>query len=386
VAQRREPPRSDPRLARAAADLVRVTPPDGRPSNEVVQAALWLNGIVEPPPHLILASMTSGPGGEQAMLAELRTQLPRALSQGRYRRVGAAARPLKDETLVIVALQETGIELEPVARSIFALPWLGHTLVGTTDNDYEGPLDHIEPSDADVHYLLDAVNEFFGRALTPADLTGAFAGVRPLISTGDPKKSVDISRKAELYETSSGMITITGGKLTTWRRMAKMTVDRIVEREARDAPCRTNEIPLGQAIAVQELQRVEGVPEESYAALASRYGHAAHDVLALAGARGELAQPIVDGLPDLLAEVALAARREQALSIGDALLRRTRLGLLAARELAGPVADGSSPAADGPVARVADVLAGELGWDVARKDAELEAFAREASAEGIVRS
>jgi glycerol-3-phosphate dehydrogenase len=258
-------------------------------------------------------------------------------------------------------------------RSIFALPWLGHTLVGTTDNDYEGPLDHIEPSDADVHYLLDAVNEFFGRALTPADLTGAFAGVRPLISTGDPKKSVDISRKAELYETSSGMITITGGKLTTWRRMAKM-------------PCRTHEIPLGQAIAVQELPRVEGVPEESYAALASRYGHAAHDVLALAGARGELAQPIVDGLPDLLAEVALAARREQALSIGDALLRRTRLGLLAARELAGPVAYGSSPAADGPVARVADVLAGELGWNAARKNDELEAFAREASAEGIVRS
>jgi glycerol-3-phosphate dehydrogenase len=271
-------------------------------------------------------------------------------------------------------------------RSIFALPWLGHTLVGTTDNDYEGPLDHIEPSDADVHYLLDAVNEFFGRELTPADLTGAFAGVRPLISTGDPKKSVDISRKAELYETSSGMITITGGKLTTWRRMAKMTVDRIVEREARDAPCRTHEIPLGQAIGVQELPRVEGVPEESYAALAARYGHAAHDVLALAAARGELAQPIVDGLPDLLAEVALAARREQALSIGDALLRRTRLGLLAARELSGPAADGSRPAADGPVARVADVLAGELGWDVARKDDELEAFAREASAEGIVRS
>ena len=86
--------------------------------------------------------------------------------------------------------------------------------------------------------------------------------MRPLISTGDPKKSVDISRKAELYETSSGMITITGGKLTTWRRMAKMTVDRLVEREARDAPCRTHEIPLGQAIAVEELPRVEGVPED----------------------------------------------------------------------------------------------------------------------------
>ncbi len=220
-------------------------------------------------------------------------------------------------------------------RSIFALPWLGHTLVGTTDNDYEGSLDHIEPSADDVDYLLDAVNGFFATSLGPGDLTGAFAGVRPLISTGDPKKSVDISRKAELYETSSGMITITGGKLTTWRRMAKMTVDRIVERDARDAPCRTHEIPLGQAISADELPRVEGVPGASYEALAARYGHAAHEVLALAAGRngdarqrraspgfgrGELAQPIVPGLPDLLAEVVLAARHEQARSIGDVML------------------------------------------------------------------
>jgi glycerol-3-phosphate dehydrogenase len=263
-------------------------------------------------------------------------------------------------------------------RSIFALPWLGHTLVGTTDNDYEGPLEHVEPSGEDVDYLLAAVNEFFGSALAPQDLTGAFAGVRPLISTGDPKKSVDISRKAELYETSSGMITITGGKLTTWRRMAKMTVDRLVEREARDAPCRTREIPLGQAIAVDELPRVEGVPEHSYPALASRYGHAAHEVLALAAERGELAQPIVARLPDLLAEVTLAARREQARSIGDVLFRRTRLGLLAAHELSG---DGDGRG--GPVARVADILAGELGWDAARARLEIERFAQEARAEGL---
>ncbi len=264
-------------------------------------------------------------------------------------------------------------------RSIFALPWLGHTLVGTTDNDYEGSLEHVEPSAEDVDYLLAAVNEFFGSSLGADDLTGAFAGVRPLISTGDPKKSVDISRKAELYETSSGMITITGGKLTTWRRMAKMTVDRLVEREARDAPCRTREIPLGQAIAVEELTPVEGVPEQSYAALASRYGHAAHDVLALAAERGELAQPIVAGLPDLLAEVALAARREQARSIGDVLLRRTRLGLLAARELS--VAD---PAGASPVQRVADVLGGELGWDAVRVQQEIALFAEEALAEGLL--
>jgi glycerol-3-phosphate dehydrogenase len=263
-------------------------------------------------------------------------------------------------------------------RSIFALPWLGHTLVGTTDNDYEGSLAHVEPSGEDIDYLLAAVNDFFGSSFAPGDLTGAFAGVRPLISTGDPKKSVDISRKAELYETSSGMITITGGKLTTWRRMAKMTVDRLVEREARDAPCRTREIPLGQAIAVEELTPVEGVPEQSYPALASRYGHAAHEVLALAAERGELAQPIVPGLPDLLAEVAQAARHEQARSIGDVLLRRTRLGLLAARELTG---DGQGAVA---VQRVADVLAGELGWDAARMRQEIERFADEARAEGLL--
>jgi glycerol-3-phosphate dehydrogenase len=272
-------------------------------------------------------------------------------------------------------------------RSIFALPWLGRTLVGTTDADYEGPLDHVMPSAEDIEYLLAAINDFFGTGLAATQLTGAFAGVRPLISTGDPKKSVDISRKAELYETSSGMITITGGKLTTWRRMAKSTVDRLVEREARDTPCRTQEIPLGQAISVEELPTVEGVPAESYAALAARYGHAAHDVLALAAERGELAQPIIAGLPDLLAEAALAARLEQARSIGDVLLRRTRLGLLAAPELLG---DGGRPAdgADGtaPVRRVAAVLAKELGWSQERTAREVERFEREARAEGLLGS
>jgi glycerol-3-phosphate dehydrogenase len=267
-------------------------------------------------------------------------------------------------------------------RSIFALPWLGHTLVGTTDNDYEGPLERIEPSRDDVDYLLEAVNTFFGSEIRPGRLTGAFAGVRPLISTGDTKKSVDISRKAELYETSSGMITITGGKLTTWRRMARMTVDRLVEREARDAACRTHEIPLGQAIAAHELPRVEGVPEASYAALAARYGHAAHDVLAIAGERGELAQPIVPGCPDLLAEAALAARREQARSIGDVLLRRTRLGLLQARAL-GATPGGAAPAG-APVELVGGVLARELGWEEARLCLEFERFAEEARQEGIV--
>jgi glycerol-3-phosphate dehydrogenase len=264
-------------------------------------------------------------------------------------------------------------------RSIFALPWLGRTLVGTTDNDYDGALEHIRPSGEDVDYLLAAVNEFFATDLGRGDLTGAYAGVRPLISTGDSKKSVDISRKAELYETSSGMITITGGKLTTWRRMAKMAVDRLIEREARDAPCRTAEIPLGAAVSVDELQSVAGVSEPARAALAGRYGYGAHEVLALAAERPELAEPIVPGLPDLMAEVVIAARGEQARSVGDVLLRRTRLGLIAARELLSEGAERGSP-----VASVAALLGGELGWSEQRVAEEAERFLWEARLEGIL--
>ncbi|HEX4033449.1 MAG TPA: glycerol-3-phosphate dehydrogenase/oxidase [Solirubrobacteraceae bacterium] len=259
-------------------------------------------------------------------------------------------------------------------RTIFALPWLGQTLVGTTDNDYDGDLTHVLPSGDDVEYLLAAVNEFFATDLGPQAIAGAFAGVRPLISGTDSKSSVDISRKAELYETSSGMITITGGKLTTWRRMAKQTVDRLVEREARDAPCRTQEIPLGQQIEPDELPRVAEIPDEAFVALAARYGHQARDVLRIASEHAYLAAPIVAGFPDLLAEAVHAARREQARGIADVLLRRTRLGLLAAREAS----------AQETLEPLAAALGEELGWDGARRAAEIASFRAEAEAEGIV--
>jgi glycerol-3-phosphate dehydrogenase len=261
-------------------------------------------------------------------------------------------------------------------RRIFVLPWLGQTLIGTTDNDYEGDIDHVRPAEDDVAYLLEAVNEFFATDLVAEDVAGAYAGVRPLISTGDPKKSVDISRKAELYETSSGLVTITGGKLTTWRRMAKMTVDRLVEREGREAPCRTGEIPLGMPVDANELTRVEGVEEDAYEQLAGRYGFAAHEVLRTAAERGELAQPILPGMPDLLAEAAFSARREQARSVSDVLLRRTRLGLTAARRLCAPGEQAPE--------RVARALGAELGWDEARCAAEADRFRADAVAEGLV--
>jgi glycerol-3-phosphate dehydrogenase len=258
-------------------------------------------------------------------------------------------------------------------RMIFSLPWYGRTLVGTTDNDFDGDISHPHPAGDDVEYLLEAINEFFGTRLGQSDIVGAYAGVRPLISSGDPRKSVDISRKAELYETSSGMLTITGGKLTTWRRMAKQTVDRLVEREGREAPCHTAEIPLGMTARPEDLAAPGGIGQDSLDQLAFRYGHAARKVLDLVRADPKLGEPIVPGRPDLLAEVVVAARYEQAREVADVLLRRTRLGLTAASQLR-----------DAASARpVADVLGSELGWSRRRAKQEAEAWPAVAAAEGI---
>jgi glycerol-3-phosphate dehydrogenase len=258
-------------------------------------------------------------------------------------------------------------------RMIFSLPWYGRTLIGTTDNDFEGDITHPRPAESDVEYLLDAVNEFFATSLTESDVVGAYAGVRPLISTGDPRKSVDISRKAELYETSSGMLTITGGKLTTWRRMAKQTVDRMVERQGREARCHTAEIPLGMEARPKDLAAPDGVGEDSLAQLAFRYGHASRAVLDLVREDSRLGEPIVPGRPDLLAEVVIAARREQARSVADVLLRRTRLGILAAPQLRDAAA----------VRPVAELLGDELGWTRRQVKREAEAWPEAAAAEGV---
>src|SRR6185295_3356291 len=119
-----------------------------------------------------------------------------APSRGTHVTVSGDALPLNDAACIVPAGED---------RTIFALPWYGRVLVGTTDRDYEGDLVHVEPSSDDIEYLLGAINGFFAVDIGRDEITGAYAGVRPLISTGDPRKSVDISRKAELYETSSGL-------------------------------------------------------------------------------------------------------------------------------------------------------------------------------------
>jgi glycerol-3-phosphate dehydrogenase len=258
-------------------------------------------------------------------------------------------------------------------RSIFALPWYGRTLVGTTDVDHDDGIEQVSPTGEDLGYLLDSLNDFAGTSLTDSDIVGAYAGVRPLISTGDPRKSVDISRRAELYETSSGMLTITGGKLTTWRRMAKQTVDRIVERSGRHARCQTAAIPLGMEIDPGQLKAPAEVSEDSLRQLAFRYGHAARKVLKVLDDEPELARPILPGMPDLMAEIAFAADFEQTRNLDDAMLRRTRLGLTAASSLDSAEA----------VAEVAAVMGGRLGWSKAEELRQRDSWVQTVRDEGL---
>ena len=198
--------------------------------------------------------------------------------------------------------------------------------------------------------------------------------MRPLISSGDPRKSVDISRKAELYETSSGMLTITGGKLTTWRRMAKQTVDRLVEREGREAPCHTAEIPLGMEARPEDLRAPEGVGEEAVAQLAFRYGHAA--------AQGAAPRPRgrEAGAADRPRPPRPAGRGRRS---PPATSRRARSPTCCC----GAPGWGSwrrrSCATPARVRPVAEVLGAELGWSRRRVKQEAEAWPEAAAAEGI---
>ena len=220
-------------------------------------------------------------------------------------------------------------------RTIFALPWYGRTLVGTTDNDYDGDIDHPQPGGDDVDYLLDAVNDFFGTAL------GAVRPGRRLRRGA----AADLDRRPEevgRHLAQGRALRDLLGDADDHRRQAHhLAADGEADRRppgrargprgalphGRD-PARDGGAAGGPRGARRESGRRRSTQ------LAFRYGHAARAVLDLArGARRSWRAPIVPGRPDLLAEVVIAARHEQARSVADVLLRRTRLGLLAAPQL-----------------------------------------------------
>ncbi len=243
-------------------------------------------------------------------------------------------------------------------RSIFVVSWPETDLVylGTTDTDYTGPLDDPACTPEDVDYLLDAANAITTSHLTRADVTGVWAGLRPLLAPPAKgghvsERTADLSRRHTVSTSGHGVVTVTGGKLTTYRKMAQDTVDVVVSRlgeSPRRRRCVTKSLPLMGATTKTRDPVTLAQPN---ARLLARYGTASPDVLALADGRPELLDPVVAGLPYTGAEVLYAAREEMAGTLDDVLSRRTRATIQRAQ-----------PTMDAATA-VAGLIAPDMGWD-----------------------
>jgi glycerol-3-phosphate dehydrogenase len=277
--------------------------------------------------------------------------------------------PLKDAAVLLPSKQGDG-------RSMFAIPWGAQTILGTTDTPYDGGLDDLSITAEDLDYVLDAGNAVFRQQLTPEDVQGAWAGVRPLLKQQGSSSMSDMSRRHLLSEGKGGLLTITGGKLTTYRRMAKDVVDRIVARDGRKARCRTGHIPLSGTRPVDTVVRevaaaakVLGLDDDIAPSLVRQCGETAQHVLSLVAADPLLGQRLSPAAPHIAAEVVHAARSEGASTLDDVLSRRTRLSLRA-RDAALPCA---------PLA--ASLLARELRRDDAWAQAQVGAYLEAVRAE-----
>jgi glycerol-3-phosphate dehydrogenase len=249
-------------------------------------------------------------------------------------------------------------------RSIFVVPWGDKAYLGTTDTDYDGPLDDPRCTAEDVAYILKAVNTFVTQPLTEADVLGTWAGLRPLVKNEKSVRTADLSRRHSVLISDGGLVTITGGKLTTYRKMAEDAVDTVVGRLGIKArKVRTKKLALRGAEGLAAVQEPEaaarlGIEQTVLDHLVARFGSEARTIAAMVEADPLLARPLVPGLPYIRAEAVFAARYEMARTLEDVLSRRTRALLLDA---------GATTVAAFDVARL---LASELGWsedDVARQ-------------------
>jgi len=273
-------------------------------------------------------------------------------------------------------------------RSIFVVSWGDQVYLGTTDTHYEGPLDDPSCLPEDVDYILGAANAITTKPLGRADITGLWTGLRPLLAPVEGKhapseRTADLSRRHTVTTSASGVVTVTGGKLTTYRKMAEDTVDTVAAALGRRSlRCVTKDLHLRGAghsarvtaefhspAAGSGTQRRPDGATATATHLAGRYGSETPDVLALADERPELLDPLVRGLLYLEVEALYAVRHEMAGSVSDVLDRRTRASLRDAR--------GAAAAAR----RVAELIGPDLGWDQRRMEAEAEAYAEERRAE-----
>lgn len=266
-----------------------------------------------------------------------------APSQGAH--VVLDRRFLPGEAAVLVPRTDDG-------RVLFAIPWHDRVLVGTTDTAVASPSLEPRPLREEVDFLLGHAGRYLADAPAAADVRSAFAGLRPLLAAPRGNaRTATLSREHAAVVSSSGLVTITGGKWTTYRRMAETAVDlaaRVAGLPRR--PCATADL------------RLHGWMPERPAGLFSEYGSDAPSLVRLSDERPEWSAPLHPGLPYRSAEVVWAARNEAARGVEDVLARRTRALFLDAR-------------ASGEAApRVAALLAAELGRDARWQEEQVASF------------
>ena len=219
-------------------------------------------------------------------------------------------------------------------RTMYAVPWRHTCLIGTTDTDYHDDLDQIHAAADEVAWILASVNRAFPDAsLRPADILSTFAGARPLVSQGN-EKAYRASREHQITRSSSGLISIVGGKLTTHRVMAKEVVDLVARQHHNTIPCVTDHVPLVAGLAssndVAELAQCAqataiDLEQDSIEHLITTYGADCLTVLALAQEQPALRRRIVPELPYLYAEIPYAIHHDMACTLSDLLVRRMHL-------------------------------------------------------------
>ncbi|MEW5990634.1 MAG: glycerol-3-phosphate dehydrogenase/oxidase [Chloroflexota bacterium] len=271
-----------------------------------------------------------------------------------------------------------GMTLRIPGRVVFVIPWPDRWIIGTTDHADTRPPERPTALDEDVDELLEVVNHRLDIDLSRADILATYAGLRPLV--GDVGGStVKASREHKVTTDDAGVVRIGGGKYTTYRIMARDTIDAALGRdEARRRPSATAELPLVGAATREALgalatsiARQTGLSDQVSRRLVDRHGSRALEVIAL-GRELDLLQPLAPDIDHLEAEVAWAARDELAGSLDDVLARRMRLAQ-ERTDHGGAVAP-----------RVAAILGAELGWDPAVQAAEIARYVTGAAVEYAV--
>jgi len=273
-------------------------------------------------------------------------------------------------------ISDTGLILRTASSVLFVIPWGRHWIIGTTDTDWELDLAHPAASRTDIDYLLAQVNRVLRHPLTHEDVEGVYAGLRPLLS-GESDATSTLSREHAVAMTAPGLVTIAGGKYTTYRVMAQDAVDLAARSLAGRVPDSvTDRTPLLGAVGYHalhnqrhELSARSGLHVVRIEHLLGRYGSLTEELLDMVAQDASLGEPIPGAEDHLRVEAVYAASHEGALHLDDVLTRRTRISIETFdRGL------GAAP-------HVAALMAPVLGWDDARVADEVAHYEARVAAE-----